>query len=92
MVPGDLTDAAHCRAVIDRAVQELGKVDILVSNAAFQATHQDLTEISDEEWDLHASHQPVLTCSAYARPPCRTCLRAGLIIGTTSRNSPHTVA
>ena len=51
LVPGDLTDAAHCRAVIDRAVQELGRVDILVSNAAFQATHQDLTEIGDEEWD-----------------------------------------
>ena len=49
--PRDLTDAAHCRAVIDRAVQKLGRVDILVSNAAFQATHQDLTEINDEEWD-----------------------------------------
>ena len=51
LVPGDLTDAAHCRAVIDRAVQEFGRVHILVSNAAFQATHLDLTEISDEEWD-----------------------------------------
>jgi NAD(P)-dependent dehydrogenase (short-subunit alcohol dehydrogenase family) len=46
LVPGDLTDAASCRAVIDRAVQEFGRVDILVSNAAFQATHQELTEIS----------------------------------------------
>jgi NAD(P)-dependent dehydrogenase (short-subunit alcohol dehydrogenase family) len=40
LVPGDLTDAANCRTVIDRAVQESGRVDILVSNAAFQATHQ----------------------------------------------------
>jgi hypothetical protein len=51
LVPGDVTDAANCRTVIDRAVQEFGRVDILVSNAAFQGTHQDLTEISDEEWD-----------------------------------------
>src|SRR5579875_1657910 len=36
LVPGALTDAGHCRAVIDRAVQEFGRVDILVSNAAFQ--------------------------------------------------------
>lgn len=31
LVPGDLSDAAHCRAVVDRAVQELGGVDILVT-------------------------------------------------------------
>ena len=35
LVPGDLTDPAHCRTVIDRAVEELGRVDVLVSNAAF---------------------------------------------------------
>ncbi|NKY87393.1 glucose 1-dehydrogenase [Nocardia veterana] len=50
-VPGDLSDPAHCRAVIDRAATEFGKIDILVSNAAFQMTHQDLDEISGEEWD-----------------------------------------
>lgn len=51
LVPGDLSDAAHCRAVVDRAVQELGGVDILVSNAAYQMMHKSLDEISDEEWD-----------------------------------------
>lgn len=51
LVPGDLSDPAHCRAVVDRAVHELGGVDILVNNAAFQMTHQSLDEISDEEWD-----------------------------------------
>lgn len=48
---GDLSDPAHCRAVIDRAVAELGGIDILVSNAAYQMTHPTLEEISDEEWD-----------------------------------------
>jgi NAD(P)-dependent dehydrogenase (short-subunit alcohol dehydrogenase family) len=51
LVSGDLSDPAHCRSVIDRAVEEFGGIDVLVSNAAFQMTHQTLDEISDEEWD-----------------------------------------
>ena len=51
LVAGDLSDPAHCRAVIQRAAEEFGGIDILVSNAAYQMTHQDLDEISDEEWD-----------------------------------------
>jgi NAD(P)-dependent dehydrogenase (short-subunit alcohol dehydrogenase family) len=86
LVPGDLTDAANCRTVSDRAVQELGRVDILVSNAAFQATHADLTEISDEEWDY--------TLATNLTAMFRLCKAAvphmpagGSIIGTTSVNS-----
>jgi NAD(P)-dependent dehydrogenase (short-subunit alcohol dehydrogenase family) len=51
LVRGDLADPAHCRAVIDRAVGEFGGIDILVSNAAFQMSHDSLEEITDEEWD-----------------------------------------
>ena len=51
LVRGDLADPAHCRTVIDRAAEELGGIDALVSNAAFQMNHTDLDEISDEEWD-----------------------------------------
>jgi len=51
LVPGDLADPAHCRAVIDRAAAEFGGIDVLVSNAAFQMTNNNLGEISDEEWD-----------------------------------------
>jgi NAD(P)-dependent dehydrogenase (short-subunit alcohol dehydrogenase family) len=51
LVPGDLADPAHCRAVIDRAVAEFGRIDVLVSNAAFQMTHETVEEIPDEEWD-----------------------------------------
>jgi NAD(P)-dependent dehydrogenase (short-subunit alcohol dehydrogenase family) len=51
LVRGDLSDPAHCRAVIQRAVEEFGGIDVLVNNAAFQMTHQTLEEISDEEWD-----------------------------------------
>jgi NAD(P)-dependent dehydrogenase (short-subunit alcohol dehydrogenase family) len=50
-VPGDLSKPDECRAVIAKAVQEFGRIDVLVSNAAYQMTHEDLDEISDEEWD-----------------------------------------
>ncbi|MFD1212573.1 SDR family oxidoreductase [Arthrobacter sp. GCM10027362] len=51
LVRGDLDTAEQCRGVIDTAVREFGKIDILVSNAAYQMTHQSLDEISDEEWE-----------------------------------------
>ena len=52
LVEGDLRSAAHCRKVVDRAVREFGGVDILVNNAAHQATFTDIADISDEEWQL----------------------------------------
>lgn len=51
LVRGDLSDPQHCRAVVDRAVAEFGRIDVLVNNAAYQMTHESLEEISDEEWD-----------------------------------------
>jgi NAD(P)-dependent dehydrogenase (short-subunit alcohol dehydrogenase family) len=51
-VPGDLKDPRHCREVISRAVEDLDGVDILVTNAAHQATFKDIGDISDEEWEL----------------------------------------
>lgn len=52
LVSGDLQSATHCRAVIDKAVKELGGIDILVNNAAHQATFDSIDEITDEEWEL----------------------------------------
>ena len=52
LVPGDVQDPAHCRAIIEKAVAELGGIDILVNNAAHQATFKDIEDIPDEEWDL----------------------------------------
>jgi NAD(P)-dependent dehydrogenase (short-subunit alcohol dehydrogenase family) len=51
LVAGDLADRAHARTVIPKAVEEFGRVDVLVNNAAFQMTHESLDEIPDEEWD-----------------------------------------
>lgn len=51
LVRGDLADPGHCREVVARAVEEFGRVDVLISNAAYQMTHESLDEISDEEGD-----------------------------------------
>ncbi|HEY8566724.1 MAG TPA: SDR family oxidoreductase [Beijerinckiaceae bacterium] len=51
LMPGDLADPAHCRAVVERAVSEFGRLDVLVNNAAFQRTYASIEDISDEEWD-----------------------------------------
>lgn len=52
IVKGDIGTPAHCRAIVDKAVSELGGLDILVNNAAHQATFKSIEDISDEEWDL----------------------------------------
>jgi NAD(P)-dependent dehydrogenase (short-subunit alcohol dehydrogenase family) len=46
---GDLTDPGHCREIVERTVAELGGLDILVNNAAYQMAHEGLEDLSDEE-------------------------------------------
>jgi NAD(P)-dependent dehydrogenase (short-subunit alcohol dehydrogenase family) len=51
LVPGDIQDKHHCRAIIERALQAFGRLDVLVNNAAFQMTRESLEEMPDEEWE-----------------------------------------
>jgi NAD(P)-dependent dehydrogenase (short-subunit alcohol dehydrogenase family) len=51
LIAGDVSLAAHCRTIIDKAVKELGGVDILVNNAAHQATFKSIEDITDDEWE-----------------------------------------
>ena len=51
LVPGDLARPEHCREVVRRAVEEFGRIDVLVNNAAYQMTHETLEEVTDEEWE-----------------------------------------
>jgi NAD(P)-dependent dehydrogenase (short-subunit alcohol dehydrogenase family) len=50
LIPGDLSRREHCQAVVEQTVRELGGLDVLVNNAAFQMTHETVEEIPDEEW------------------------------------------
>jgi len=52
LIAGDIGSSGHCRKIIDTAIKELGTIDILVNNAAHQATFKSIEDISDEEWEL----------------------------------------
>jgi NAD(P)-dependent dehydrogenase (short-subunit alcohol dehydrogenase family) len=52
LVRGDIQDAGHCRNIVAKAINDLGGVDILVNNAAHQASFKNLQDITDEEWEL----------------------------------------
>ncbi|MDB5561585.1 MAG: short-chain dehydrogenase/reductase, partial [Hyphomicrobiales bacterium] len=87
-VPGDVSDEAHCQSLIHKAVQELGGLDILVNNAAFQSTHESIEEISSEEWDRTFRtniYAPFYLCKA-AMPLLKP---GSAIINTTSINAKN---
>ena len=83
---GDLSDPAHCRAVIARAVEELGGIDVLVSNAAHQASFDSLEDVSDEEWRLTfaTNVDPLFHLTKAALPHLK---EGAAIIATTSINA-----
>jgi NAD(P)-dependent dehydrogenase (short-subunit alcohol dehydrogenase family) len=50
-LPADIRSAEVCRKLVADAVGQLGGLDLLVNNAAFQQAKQDITEIPDEQFD-----------------------------------------
>ncbi|MBF4627857.1 SDR family oxidoreductase [Curtobacterium flaccumfaciens] len=88
LFPGDVSDPEYCRSVIDQAVSELGGLDVLVNNAAYQMTHETIEEISDEEWD----HTLATNLSAYFHLVKAALPHLGpgsSIIGSSSVNSDN---
>ncbi|MDK4735495.1 SDR family oxidoreductase [Rhizobium sp. CNPSo 3490] len=88
LVSGDIQDPAHCRQIVETAVKELGGIDILVNNAAHQASFKSIDEISDEEWELtfkvniHAMFYLTKAAVAHMKP-------GSAIINTASINSDN---
>ena len=86
LFPGDVQDPAHCRTIIETAVAELGGLDILINNAAHQASFDDIAGISDEEWELtfkvniHAAFYLTKAALPHMKP-------GSVIINTASINS-----
>ena len=50
-LPGDLRDEAFCQKLVEDAVKGLGGLDILVSNAGRQQSHESILDISTEQFD-----------------------------------------
>src|SRR5205085_8946547 len=95
IIAGDVADPAHCRALIEKTTAEFGRLDILVNNAAFQATHENIEEISDAEWDktfrtnIHSMFYLAKAALPHLKP-------GSAIVNTASINSkspsPHLLA
>jgi NAD(P)-dependent dehydrogenase (short-subunit alcohol dehydrogenase family) len=85
LLPGDLAEPAACRAAVERTVGELGGLDVLVNNVAYQSPVDSLEELSDEQWErtfavnIHSYFHT--TKAALAHLP-----EGGAIINTSSIN------
>lgn len=85
LCPTDLRKKENCKAVIDKAVKELGGIDILVNNAAFQNMIQDISDLSEEQWEntFNTNIHPFFYLSKYALPHLK---RGSTIINCGSVN------
>jgi NAD(P)-dependent dehydrogenase (short-subunit alcohol dehydrogenase family) len=51
LLPGDLTVPEFCKGIVDETVESLGRLDIVVNNAAYQTHKERPEEVTDEQWD-----------------------------------------
>lgn len=51
LIRGDITKKGFCEKAVEAAVEEFGKLDVLVNNAAYQQGQGTLDDISEEQWD-----------------------------------------
>ena len=83
LLPGDLTEASLCEDLVDQTVSELGKLDILVSNAAHQNRKDELADLTDEELDT-TFRTNVYAYIRLARAALEHMERGGVILVTSS--------
>ncbi|WP_343559252.1 SDR family oxidoreductase [Sphingobacterium sp.] len=85
---GDLRDETYANGLIDLAVRELGGIDILVNNAAYQMAHKTLEELTSQEWDR--TFETNIRSMFYLCRAAVPYMEAGSsIINTASVNSYH---
>jgi NAD(P)-dependent dehydrogenase (short-subunit alcohol dehydrogenase family) len=86
VIPGDIKSEDHCIDLVERTVAELGGLDILVNNAAFQRTYADISDITADEWDetFRTNIYAPFYLSKAAAPHMKP---GGAIINTTSIQS-----
>ena len=95
LVAGDIQNPDHCRHIVDTALSQLGGIDILVNNAAHQASFDDIADISDREWEL--TFKVNIHAMFYLSKAAVAHMKAGAaIVNTASINadapSPHLLA
>lgn len=82
-VPGDIQDASFCASIVERTRRDLGGLDILVNNAAWQDSGDSLAEVTAEEWQriFRTNIEAMFHLAKAAVPLMR---RGGAIINTAS--------
>jgi len=82
-VPGDISEEAHCRKLVQQVLGELGGLDILVNNAAYQMSREGIEDISNEELD-HTFKTNIYAMFWLCKAALRHMREGGAIINTTS--------
>ncbi len=86
LIPGDLREEAFCQRLVAQAIEQLGGLDIIVSNAARQQSRKSIMDVSSEDFDatmktnLYAPFW-IIKAALPHLPPGST------IIGTTSEQA-----
>jgi NAD(P)-dependent dehydrogenase (short-subunit alcohol dehydrogenase family) len=88
LMSGDITSPAHCDAIVDKAIEAFGRLDVLVNNAAYQMSYPSLDAISDEEWDKTFDTN-IGAMFRITRAAVRHMKAGAAIINTTSINADH---
>jgi NAD(P)-dependent dehydrogenase (short-subunit alcohol dehydrogenase family) len=83
LIEGDLTDPGFCGSAVQQTVDELGKLDILVNNAAYQQHQASLEDVSDEQWE-HTFRTNITGYFRMAKAALQHLPRGGTIINTGS--------
>lgn len=88
LVPGDIASPAHCKKIVDTAVDQLGGLDILVNNAAYQKVTQQFEDIEIADWDR--TFQVNINAMFYVTKFAVAAMTGGgAIVNTSSVNSKH---
>lgn len=85
-VAGDIGDESHCEELVKRAMKEFGRLDILVNNAAYQSTIEDIEELSAEELD-HTFRTNIYSQFFLSKAAIRNMKPGSSIINTSSINA-----
>lgn len=83
LIPGDVRDPKFCEEAIQRTVDELGSIDVLVNNAAFQQHQSDILDISDEQFE-RTFKTNIFGYFYMARAAVRHMKKGGAIVNTGS--------
>ncbi|HEU5116094.1 MAG TPA: SDR family oxidoreductase [Isosphaeraceae bacterium] len=51
LIPGDVRDSGFCEQAVEKTINEFGKLDILVNNAAYMHRRESIDDVTDEELD-----------------------------------------